>query len=859
MDGSNYVNDDDVWFDSPNHPGTKVYRKTLRLVVDEFFHEEYSKSSYKAMKSKLNGRNIYSGDPPQLCHSRELVNIFGDAFEKERTRRKEKQKGKALERKSRSQSSLVRKNKTSERVLGRKTSQSSLLSENSSSEITIERKSRLRSSLASENNISESALGRKSSSQSSLVSENSTPEITIERKSRLRSSLASENNISEGALACKSSSQSSLVRENDTSERAPGRKSPSQSSLVHENNTPERAFERKSRSQSSLVSENSTPEITIERKSRLRSSLASENNISEGALGCKSSSQSSLVRENDTSERASGRKSPSQSSLVHENNTPERALERKSRSQSSLVSENSTPEITLERKCRSQNSLLHENDTSERALGRKSRSRHLSDENTPVKSVRRNKSSRSQGSSHEYTSETSVGRNKSSSQSSLSSRDHARENSDDAEALHRSNLMGRSGEPPGRRGSMLNTSCDASREPLKESKLTSGGSKHPSKQDLQRRPDRSESPQGSADYANEKSRKLLKKSRNLLDRMEEAKETLSVNGDEDVYLDEEDRPGTQALKEVVKEAVSEFSQEEYSSSIFKWMRKELRGRRIFRTLDSQFVEASKKDLIYIFGDLYEYECKKFRKMKKAEKYMAQANKRDVYFDIPDFSGTKAWKRVVRHCAEANPDEIFCKELFTNIRLQLDGSSYYTGKPPKCLKARKQDILIRCGECFDDEKASIILSKDKISEGALCQRYRDSTKSETESSDATLICISGKRRPVPGYLYWILLRQMISDRLARWDWYQRTSHDICLRMATNSIVVRMQPYRMIIKKACRKDPESAGEDIFDRLAAAIEVKVFGRRWPFILLIGGLFAICVFSIIYAIGQKVLLGLL
>ena len=268
--------------------------------------------------------------------------------------------------------------------------------------------------------------------------------------------------------------------------------------------------------------------------------------------------------------------------------------------------------------------------------------------------------------------------------------------------------------------------------------------------------------------------------------MKEAKGTLSLDGDkdEDVYLDEEDRPGTQALQEVEKKAVSKFSQEEYSSSIFKRIRKEIRGRRIFRTMDSQYVEASKPDLVNIFRNRYEYECK------------------------------------------------------------------------------------MVGECFDGEKASImgessatdeVLSKDKSSEGALRQGKRcDSTKSETEGSNATLTCISGKRRPVPGYLYWILLRQIISNRLARWNWYQRTSHDLCRRVATNSIVVRMQPYGMIIKEACGKDPES-GEDIFDRLAAAIEVKVFGRRWPFIMLIGGLCAIGVFSIIYALGQKLLLGLL
>jgi hypothetical protein len=319
---------------------------------------------------------------------------------------------------------------------------------------------------------------------------------------------------------------------------------------------------------------------------------------------------------------------------------------------------------------------------------------------------------------------------------------------------------------------------------------------------------------------------------------------------------------------VMKRAVSKFSQEEYSSSIFKWIRNELRERRIFQTLDSQFVEASKKDLVDIFGDLYECECKMFRRMKRAEKYMAQANERDVYFDVPDYSGTKAWKRVAQHLAEANPDKIYCKDIFTEMRLQLDGSSYYTGKPPKCHKATKQDILIRFGECFDDEKASImeqssptgkVLSKDKSGEGSM--RRDSSTKSETECSDATLTCISGKRRPVPGYLYWILLRQMISNRLARWDWYQRTSHDLCRRVATNSLVVRMmKPYWMRIKEACGKDPES-GEDIFDRLAASIEIKVFGhvRRWPFIILIGGLCAIGVFSIIYAIGKKVLLGLL
>ena len=742
MDGSNCVNDDDVWFDSPNHPGTKVYRKTIRLVVDEFLHEEYSKSIYKAMKSKLNGRKFYSGDPPHLCHGPDVVNIFGDSFEKERTRRKEKQRGKARERKSRS---LVRKNS----------------------------KSPSQSSHVSENNKSERALGRKSRSQSSLI-----------RK----------NNDSERALGLKSHSQSSLVSKNKTSEGIVGRKSPSRSSLVSDNNTPEITLERKSRLQSSLVRENNTPEITLERNSRLRSSLFRENNTSKRALGFKSPSRSSLVSENNTPEITLERKSHLRSSLFRENNSPERALGRKSHSQSSLVSEN-TPE-------------------------------------------------------------RSVGRNKSRSQSSLP-HEHTRENSDGAEAFRRSELMGRSGEPPGRRGSMLAVShCDTSREPLKQCK--SQGSKHPRNQDLERQPDRSESSQGSTDDAKKKSRKLLEKSRKLLNRMEEAKETLSFEGDDHIYLDEENRPGTQALQEVVKRAVSEFSQEEYSSSIFKWIRKELRGRQIFQTLDSQFVEASKKDLVDILGDLYECECRKFTKTKRAETCTAQAKKRDVYFDVPDHSGTKAWKRVVRHFAEDNPDEIFCKDIFTEIRLQLDGSSYYTGKPPTCLKARKQDILIRFGECFDDEKASIMGKKDKSSEGALRQRYCDSTKSETECSDANLSCISDKRRPVPGYLYWILLRQIISNRLARWDWYQRTSHDLCRRVATNSIVVRMQPYGIIIKEACGKDPES-GEDVFDRLAAAIEVKVFGRRWPFILLIGGLCAIGVFSIIYTLGQKVLLGLL
>jgi hypothetical protein len=429
----------------------------------------------------------------------------------------------------------------------------------------------------------------------------------------------------------------------------------------------------------------------------------------------------------------------------------------------------------------------------------------------------------------------------------------------------------------------MDTSRDGSRERLKQNKLKSQGSKHASSnhQDRQRRPDCSENSQGSTDcYAREKSRKRL-------DRMEEAKETLSIfDGDaDDVYLDEEYRPGTQALQEVVKRAVSKFSQEEYSPSIFKWIRKEMRGRRIFQTMNSQcvLVEASKKDLVDIFGDRYEYECTMFRKMiKKAEKYMAQANKRDVYFDVPDHPGTKAWKRVARHLAVKNPDEIYCKDIFTEIRLQLDGSSYYTGKPPKCHNARKQEIIIRFGECFDDEKASImgqsrtsrtdeVLSKDNISEAALRRRRCDSTVSETEGIDATLLtCVSGKRRPVPGYLYWILLRQMISNRWARWDWYQRTSKALSRRVATSSIVVQMQPwcrarmhpYWMRIKEACccGKDPES-GEDIIDRLAAAIEIEVCGHAtsWPFILLIGGLCAIAVFSIIYAIGNKLLLGLL
>jgi hypothetical protein len=675
MDVSNCVNDDDVWFDSQNHPGTKVYRKTTRLVVDEFLHEEYSKSIYKAMKSKLNGRNFYFGDPPRLCNSSDLVDIFGDSFEKEQTKRKEKQRERALEHKSRSQSSLLRENSTPAKSLGRKMSRS------------------------------------QSSSQCSSVSENNTPEITGERKM--------------------SRSQSSSVRENNRPAKSLGRKSSSQSSLVREDNTPAKSLGRKLRrsqssSQSSSVRENNTPEITRERKSRSQSS-----------------SQSSSVRENNAPEMSPGRKSCSQGS-----------------------SRESTPERTRGRnKSRSQSSLPRD----------------------------------------------SPGRNKSRSQSSLP-RDHTRENSDDAEALRRSKPIGRYEEPPTRRGVKL------------------------------------------------------------LNRVgEEAKETLSFNDDDDVYLDEEDQPGTQALKEVVKRAVSEFAQEEYSSSIFKWIRQEVRGRRIFQTLDSQFVEASKKDLVDIFGDLYDYECKMFRKMKKAEKYMAEANKWDVYFDVPDYSGTRAWKRVVRHLAEANPDEIYCKDIFTEIRLQLDGSSYYNGKPPKCHKARKQDILIRFGECFDDEKASImgqrsrttaeVLLKDKSSKGALRRGRRcDSTKSETECSDAstTFTCRSGKRRPVPGYLYWILLHQMISNRLARWDWYQRTSHGLCRRVATNSIVVRMQPYWMSIKEACGKDPES-GEDLFDRLATAIEIKVFGRSWPFIFLIGVLCAIGVFSIIYAIGKKLLLGLI
>jgi hypothetical protein len=86
----------DIWLDVADHPGTKFFRKAIRLVVEKYPNEPYSKSVFTEVKSSINGRDVYAGVPnsrsrrhfPRKATREEFVQAIRQVFEEGQARQK---------------------------------------------------------------------------------------------------------------------------------------------------------------------------------------------------------------------------------------------------------------------------------------------------------------------------------------------------------------------------------------------------------------------------------------------------------------------------------------------------------------------------------------------------------------------------------------------------------------------------------------------------------------------------------------------------------------------------------------------------------------------------------------------------
>jgi hypothetical protein len=313
------------------------------------------------------------------------------------------------------------------------------------------------------------------------------------------------------------------------------------------------------------------------------------------------------------------------------------------------------------------------------------------------------------------------------------------------------------------------------------------------------------------------------------------KGTSSVAGRIIYYLSDE------AFRKLVRGTALELKKAPYSRVVFKHIKRQLKEIIVYASPQEEN-EATKTEVKEAVYEIYE-----------EERYMLSAHSRDVYFDVEHHSGTRFWRKVVRLVVAKNRTVDFDKKIDREIKKQLQGVSYFVGRPPVCEIATKSDMIERFDQQFYLEK------------GQQAQKTPEIQRSQ--------------RPPIPGNLYWRLLGQKISSPYRNWEWFHTKSAQCKQYLARQPLVVKcssccssycspcyIQAKRALQPCYCRTmgffrtDPET-GEDVFQRIAKHLEITMFGHTtaWPMLALIGVAFAGMIFLIIFSVLKKLVFVLL
>ena len=161
-----------------------------------------------------------------------------------------------------------------------------------------------------------------------------------------------------------------------------------------------------------------------------------------------------------------------------------------------------------------------------------------------------------------------------------------------------------------------------------------------------------------------------------------------------VYFDVEECPGIVTLYDTIQKVGDKNGWPEYTRKICKSIIKKMGTEmRYFESLSSCHEITDANSLYSSIRPLY-----------LKHQYMKKANVRDVYFNVPNHPGNRAFLRAVQQeTIKGGVDQKFDWSVYIKIKKRLYDSNYFFGVPPSCFQiVTDQDLYGRVKETYIHE-------------------------------------------------------------------------------------------------------------------------------------------------------------
>jgi hypothetical protein len=284
------------------------------------------------------------------------------------------------------------------------------------------------------------------------------------------------------------------------------------------------------------------------------------------------------------------------------------------------------------------------------------------------------------------------------------------------------------------------------------------------------------------------------------------------------YLDNEKCPGTKKLRRVARAVAIEHNCPRYSRKIYGQILTKIKGMKIFYSSECT-KEISMESM---------FDC--LRAIYLGEKYMlTRANGRDVYFDVGNHAGTKAFIEAVKQVVvKLGVDQAFDKLAYTEIKLMLYDSEFFVGRPPNC---------------------------EKASSGAVRQIFE--SRFNFEKKRRRRILRWERARPIPGTVWCPTKSRQLQDNVSAccaWCPYRLTCCTPCCQSRVLSLWIRCT-------KGLRFDPVT-GTTVFERVNQGFTITYPGgyrSSLPLLVLSGVFVFLAICLIVQAIIKTILFAIL